>query len=131
MQDANSLLEKYKTLKTFVPIIAICTLLLSVNCKNIYKEDSIVGRYESVGDADDQEIVYHITHVKDNIYGIKVEASFDGTQTQTDYLEGSFNPEERILITKRSNVVLNYKFSRDYMTVELLGEENDIKLERK
>lgn len=131
MQDANSLLEKYKTLKTLVPIIAICTLLLSVNCKNIYKEDTIVGRYESVGDADDQEIVYHITHVKDNIYGIKVEASFDGTQTQTDYLEGSFNPEERILTTKRSNVVLNYQFSRDYMTVELLGEENDIQLERK
>lgn len=115
----------------FIPAIIICTLLLSVNCKNTAKEDTIVGRYESVGDSDDQKIEYHITHVKDNIYGIKVDASFDGTVTQTDYLEGSFNPKERILTTKRSNVVLNYKFSQDFRTVALMGEENDIRLERK
>lgn len=115
----------------FIPAIVMCTLLLSVNCKNTAKEDTIVGRYESVGDSDDQKIEYHITHVKDNIYGIKVGASFDGTETQTDYLEGSFNPEERILTTKRSNVVLNYRFSQDYKTVALLGAENDIRLERK
>jgi hypothetical protein len=106
-------------------------LLLTCNCKNATSEKTIVGRYESVGDTDDQEIEYHITHVKDNIYGIKVEAFFDGEQTQTDYLEGSFNPEERILTTKRSNVVLNYQFSPDYSSVKLLGDENDISLERK
>lgn len=112
-------------------VLTICLMLLSVNCKNASSEDTIVGSYESVGDNDNQKIMYHITHVKDNIYGIKVDASFDGTKTQTDYLEGSFNPEEGILTTKRSNVVLNYQFSSDYKTVELLGEEHDIKLERK
>ncbi len=120
-----------KVLKTLLPVITICLLLLSANCKNASSEDTIVGSYESVGDGDNQKIMYHITHIKDNIYGIKVDASFDGTETQTDYLEGSFNPEERILTTKRSNVVLNYQFSPDYKTVELLGDENDIKLERK
>jgi len=115
----------------FTPVIVLCTLLLLTNCKDTANEHSIVGHYESVGDTDDQTIMYHITHVKDNIYGIKVDASFDGRETQTDYLEGSFNPQERILTTKRSNVVLNYQFSSDYKTVELLGEENDIKLKRK
>lgn len=114
-----------------VPLIAAGGVLLSLNCKNTNKENTIVGRYVSVGDSDDQKIEYHITHVRDNIYGIKVEASFDGEETQTDYLEGSFNPEEGILATKRSNVVLNYQFSPDYNTVKLLGEENDILLERK
>jgi hypothetical protein len=120
-----------KISKIIMPAIAVCTMLLSVNCKNTSREDTIVGRYESVGDSNDQKIEYHITHVKDNIYGIKVDAYFDGSETQTDYLEGSFNPEERILATKRSNVVLNYQFSPDYNTVELMGEENDIQLERK
>lgn len=113
------------------PIMVIGMLLLAVSCKNVSSKDTIVGSYESVGDTDDQKIMYHITHVKDNIYGIKVDASFDGTETQTDYLEGSFNPEERILSTKRSNVVLNYQFSKDFRTVELMGEENEITLERK
>src|SRR5680860_1314495 len=117
----------------FTPVIVLCTLLLLLllaNCKDT-ANDTIVGQYESVGDTEDQTIIYHITHVKDNIYGIKVDAFFDGRETQTDYLEGSFNPKERILTTKRSNVVLNYQFSSDYKTVELLGEENDIKLKRK
>ncbi len=112
-------------------VLSIGLVLLSVNCKNTPAEDTIVGQYESVGDSDNHTITYHITHVKENIYGIKVDASFDGTETQTDYLEGSFNPEELILTTKRSNVVLNYQFSSDYKTVELLGDENDIKLKRK
>ncbi len=112
-------------------VIVVCTVLLAINCKNTSEEDTIVGSYESVGDTDEQKITYHITHIKENIYGIKVDASFDGTESQTDYLEGSFNPEERILTTKRSNVVLNYQFSKDYNSVELLGDENDIKLERK
>lgn len=114
-----------------IPVIAVSIALLSLNCKNTSREDTIVGRYESVGDTENREIVYHITHIKENIYGIKVDASFDGTDTQTDYLEGSFNPTERILTTKRSNVVLNYQFSPDYKTVELLGEENGMKLQRK
>lgn len=118
-------------LKSIVTVFAISAMLLTVNCKNNTKEDSIVGNYESVGDTDNQKIMYHITHIKDNIYGIKVDASFEGFETQTDYLEGSFNPEERILSTKRSNVVLNYQFSSDYSTVKLIGEENDISLERK
>lgn len=121
----------HKFFKVSLSVITLCTVLLSVNCKNASKEDTIVGYYVSVGDSDDQKIEYHVTHVRDNLYGIKVDASFDGSETQTDYLEGSFNPEERILTTKRSNVVLNYQFSPDYKTVELLGEENDIKLERK
>lgn len=120
-----------KITKVFISVIALGMMLLSTNCRNTSKEDTIVGRYESVGDTENQKIVYHVTHVKDNIYGIKVDAYFDGSETQTDYLEGSFNPEERILATKRSNVVLNYQFSPDYNTVELMGEENDIKLERK
>lgn len=120
-----------KIFKTLMPVITIGLILLSVSCKNASSEDTIVGQYESVGDSDNQKITYHITHVKDNIYGIKVDASFDGTETQTDYLEGSFNPEELILTTKRSNVVLNYQFYSDYKTVELLGDENDMKLERK
>ncbi len=111
--------------------ITLCAVLLSANCKNASKENTIVGYYESVGDSDDQKIEYHVTHIRDNLYGIKVGAFFDGTETQTDYLEGSFNPKERILTTKRSNVVLNYQFSPDYKTVKLLGEENDIELERK
>lgn len=119
------------SLKLLLPVIALCAVLLSTSCKDDPSGESIVGTYESVGDTDDQTIEYHITHVKDNIYGIKVDASFDGSETQTDYLEGSFNPEERILITKRSNVVLNYQFSSDYNTVKLLGDENPIKLERK
>ncbi len=114
-----------------MPVFTICLILLSVSCKKASSEDTIVGNYESVDNSDSQKIKYHITHVKDNIYGIKVDAFFDGTKTQTDYLEGSFNPEELILTTKRSNVVLNYQFSSDYKTVELLGDENDIKLERK
>lgn len=101
------------------------------NCRNASSDDTIVGRYMSAGDTDNKEIVYHITHIQDNLYGIKVSTSFNGTETQTDYLEGSYNPKERILATKRSNVVLSYKFSPDYKTVELLGAENDIKLERK
>ncbi len=117
--------------KVYVWGITLCAVLLSVNCKNASKEDTIVGYYESVGDSDNQKIEYHVTHVRDNLYGIKVSAFFDGTETQTDYLEGSFNPQERILTTKRSNVVLNYQFSPDYKTVKLLGEENDIELERK
>ena len=117
--------------KVYVWGITLCAVLLSVNCKNAAKEDTIVGYYESVGDSDEQKIEYHVTHVRDNLYGIKVSAFFDGTETQTDYLEGSFNPQERILTTKRSNVVLNYQFSPDYKTVKLLGEENDIELERK
>ncbi|WP_373519898.1 hypothetical protein [Pricia sp.] len=120
-----------KILKVFMPVIILCAILLLVNCNNVSSENTIVGQYESVGDGANQRIMYYITHVKDNIYGIKVDASFDGTETQTDYLEGSFNPEERILTTKRSNVVLNYQFSPDYKSVELLGDENDIKLERK
>ena len=116
--------------KFLVAVLTIGALLLTINCKNTADDDSIVGKYESVGDSDDQEIMYHITHVKDNIYGIKVDASFDGTETQTDYLEGSYNTKERILSTKRSNVVLNYRFSSDYSTVELIGDENDIRLER-
>lgn len=105
-------------------------MLLFPNCKNTSEEKTIVGRYESVDDTNNQKITYHITYIKDNIYGIKVDASFDGTETQTDYLEGSFNPKERILTTKRSNVVLNYQFSSDYSLVGLIGDENDIKLER-
>src|SRR5680860_1263699 len=79
----------------FTPVIVLCTLLLLANCKDT-ANDTIVGQYESVGDTDDQTIIYHITHIKDNIYGIKVDAFFDGRETQTDYLEGSFNPQERI-----------------------------------
>lgn len=118
-------------LKVANPLIVAFIVLLVVNCKNTSSEDTIVGRYESTGEIEDQKIVYHITHIKENLYGIKVIASFNGSETQTDYLEGSYNPEERILATKRSNVVLNYKFSANYKTVELLGDENDIKLKRK
>lgn len=121
----------YSLMKVARFLIVACIILLVVNCKNASSEDSIVGRYESSGDTEHKEIVYHITHIKDNLYGIKVSATFNGTETQTDYLEGSYNPEERILATKRSNVVLNYKFSPDYATVELLGDENDMKLERR
>lgn len=121
-------MKKNRTLLQVLVVTLI--LLISYNCKNAVSADSIVGRYESVGDTENQKIEYHITHVNENIYGIKVEASFDGTETQTDYLEGSFNPEERILTTKRSNVVLNYQFSPDYTSVKLLGDENDIRLER-
>lgn len=117
-------------LKSIVMAFAIFAVLVTVNCKNDTREVSIVGDYESVGDTDNQKITYHITHIKDNVYGIKVDASFEGTETQTDYLEGSYNPEERILSTKRSNVVLNYQFSSDYNTVNLIGEENDMALER-
>jgi hypothetical protein len=122
-------------METFIkvtrPLIIGCIFLLVVNCKNTSSADVIVGRYESVDDNENQKIVYHITNIKDNLYGIKVNVFFDGTESQTDYLEGSYNPEERILTTKRSNVVLNYEFSSDYKTVELLGDENDIKLIRK
>ena len=118
-------------LKVLIPFIALCVLPLCNGCKDTAKNDGIVGQYESVGDGEGQTIEYHVTHVKENVYGIKVEASFDGTETQTDYLEGSYNPKERILTTKRSNVVLNYQFSEDFTTVKLLGEENDITLERK
>ncbi|MGB6150398.1 MAG: hypothetical protein WBG48_00280 [Pricia sp.] len=120
-----------KILRKFVPVIALFTVLVFLSCKNTAEEYTIVGHYESVGDTENQKITYHITHVKENIYGIKVDAAFDGTETQTDYLEGSFNPKERILTTKRSNVVLNYQFSSDYNTVGLIGDENDIKLKRK
>jgi len=120
-----------KILRIPLPVIALFALLLFPNCRDTAEENTIVGRYESVGDTENQKIMYHITHIKDNIYGIKVDASFDGTETQTDYLEGSFNPKERILTTKRSNVVLNYQFSSDYNTVGLIGEENEIKLVRK
>lgn len=126
----NSNIMKRKN-KALLLIFTICMLSLSVNCKDKTSENTIVGRYESTGDPNNQEIVYHITHIKENIYGIKVDAYFDGEETQTDYLEGSFNPKERILTTKRSNVVLNYQFSPDYTTVELLGDENDITLKRK
>lgn len=106
-------------------------VLLLVNCKNQSPEENIVGRYEAKDENKNQNIVYNITHIKDNIYGIKVEVSFDGFKSQTDYLEGSYNPEERILTTKRSNVVLNYQFSPNFETVEILGDENDIELKRK
>lgn len=106
-------------------------VLLLVNCNTASSDSTIVGRYESTGDTADQKIVYHITHINDNLYGIKVEASFNGSETQTDYLEGSYNPEERMLATKRSNVVLSYKFSSDFKTIELLGDENPITLHRK
>lgn len=119
------------TLKTLIPIIALCLVSLSNGCKDTAKNNGIVGQYESVEDVEGQTIEYHITHIKENIYGIKVEASFDGIETQTDYLEGSYNPNERILTTKRSNVILNYYFSEDFTNVRLLGEENDIALKRK
>lgn len=117
--------------RTLLTMAGVCMMTLSTNCKDTAKEDGITGRYESVGDTGNQRIEYHITHIKENIYGIKVDAHFDGEETQTDYLEGSYNPEERILTTKRSNVVLNYQFSPDFKTVNLMGEENDIQLERK
>jgi hypothetical protein len=122
-------------METFIkvtrPLIIACIVLLVVNCKNTSSPDGIVGRYESVDANENQKIVYHITYIKDNLYGIKVNVFYDGFESQTDYLEGSYNPVERILTTKRSNVVLNYQFSSDYKTVELLGDENDIKLIRK
>ena len=105
-------------------------VLVSVGCKDAASENTIVGLYEVQKD-DGQKINYSITHIKDNIFGIKVNATFDGTEAQTDYLEGSYNEAERILTTKRSNVVLNYRFSPDYGTIELLGDENDLKLQRK
>jgi len=119
------------SLKMIRSLFVVCALVLMSSCKNTVQEESIVGHYETIMDPNDQRITYYITHIKDNLYGIKVNVSFNGTDTQTDYLEGSYNPEERILATKRSNVVLNYRFSSDYRTVELLGDENDIKLSRK
>ncbi len=114
-----------------IPFIFGLLVLTLVNCKNPPSEDNIVGLYVAEDKNNMQEIVYNITHIKDNIYGIKVDVSFDGSESQTDYLEGSYNPEVRILTTKRSNVILNYQFSQDYGTIELLGDENDIKLRRK
>lgn len=119
------------SLKMIRSLFVVCALVLMTSCKNTVQEESIVGHYETIMDPNDQRITYYITHIKDNLYGIKVNVSFNGTDTQTNYLEGSYNPEERILATKRSNVVLNYRFSSDYRTVELLGDENDIKLSRK
>ncbi|KKM95603.1 hypothetical protein LCGC14_1186490, partial [marine sediment metagenome] len=87
-------------IRTALPVIALCAMLLFSSCNDTSTEKTIAGQYESVGDSDDQKITYHITHIKENVYGIKVDASFDGTDSQTDYLEGSFNPEERILTTK-------------------------------
>lgn len=110
----------------------LCFLAITlVNCKNHSSEDPIVGIYGTKDENNNQEIVYNITHIKDNIYGIKVEVSFDGPESQTDYLEGSYNPKERILTTKRSNVILNYQFSSNYETVKLMGDENDLQLKRK
>ncbi|MGB7394039.1 MAG: hypothetical protein WA913_06570 [Pricia sp.] len=120
-----------KLIGILTALFVTAVLLLTYNCKDSTSGETIVGRYESVGDTENQKIEYHITHIKENIYGIKVDVSFDGTETQTDYLEGSFNPEERILTTKRSNVVLNYQFSPDYSSVKLLGDENEIMLERR
>lgn len=105
--------------------------ILVINCKNITSENSIVGFYETEDVETNQQIKYHISHIKDNIYGIKVEVYFDGIESQTDYLEGSYNPKVRILTTKRSNVILNYEFSKDFESIVLLGEENSLELKRK
>lgn len=110
-------------------LVGFITLLL-FNCKDGTSDRSIVGIYETE-DENNQEIKYHISHIKDNIYGIKVDVYFDGAEAQTDYLEGSYNPKVRILTTKRSNVILNYEFSKDFQTIVLLGEENDLELKRK
>ena len=120
----------HSRLRSFITTLFL-VLVIITSCKNATDHTSIVGDYESVGDTHNQEIAYHITHIKDNIYGIKVDASFEGIETQTDYLEGSYNPKERILTTKRSNVILNYQFSEDLQSVHLIGDENDIELERK
>lgn len=111
-------------------LVAFITLLL-LNCKDGTSDRSIDGFYETEDAANNQEIEYHISHIKDNIYGIKVDVYFDGAEVQTDYLEGSYNPKVRILTTKRSNVILNYEFSKDFETVVLLGDENDLELNRK
>lgn len=117
---------KYPTLY-LVCLIAI----ILFNCKNDTAEQSIAGIYETEDVENNQQIKYHISHIKDNIYGIKVEVYFDGSESQTDYLEGSYNPEVRILKTKRSNVILNYEFSKDFETVVLLGDEKNLELKRK
>jgi len=116
-------------LKILGPIYLFTIVLAIASCTT--SADGIIGEYEIEDSANDQHILYSITHVKENIYGIKVEVSFEGEDAQTDYLEGSYNPEERILTTKRSNVILNYKFSSDFETVKLLGDGNDLKLTRK
>jgi len=105
--------------------------LILFNCKNDTSEQSITGFFETEDVENNRQIKYHISYIKDNIYGIKVEVYFDGSESQTDYLEGSYNPEVRILTTKRSNVILNYEFSEDFETVVLLGDENNLELKRK
>ncbi|MGB6151852.1 MAG: hypothetical protein WBG48_07665 [Pricia sp.] len=123
-------------MKTSIPsfrkhfLSALISFIL-LSCGNTADKDQILGSYEASNKQKTKTMVYNITHIKENNYGVKFIADHEGKEAETAYYEGTYNQVERILSVNTGLAVMNLQFSDDYEKISLIGDKSGNILYRK
>lgn len=109
------------------PIAAI--MFLSCSLSN--GSEQILGTFEAANKEKTKTMLYNISHIKENSYGVKFIAGRDGKETETAYYEGTYNENEKILSINTGLSTMNLQFSDDFDEISMIGDKSGYVMYRK